>query len=339
MKDVLKVLQKLKQGSVENIYMLHGTEHYFMEQFKQGLERTLKEKINEDIFSYDLREIPIQNVVHDAETIPFFNEHKLIYVNNPIFFKVKQEKLPLTHDLSKLEKLLTNPPSFSTIVFIAPYEKLDARKKITKLMKKHTVVNCHPIKQHEIKNWIGKLSKMYKITIQQDAVALLETEFGTNIYILKNEIEKLALYVGENGTVTEEIALQMISSSLTNNALQLVDAVLNKNLQQAIAIYKDLAKMREDPIGLIALLAFQFRTIFQVKLMKEKGIPNQHIQQQLKAHPYVIKLASERSTRFSHHTLEKIISELTNADTMIKRGQMNIDIAFEWLLYKLIYVS
>src|SRR5690625_598573 len=337
--DVLKVLQKLKQGSIENMYMLQGTEHYFIEQFKEGLEKTLKEKINDEVFSYDLREIPIQDVVHDAETIPFFNEHKLIYVNNPIFLKVKQEKLQFVHELNIFENLLNNPSTISTIVFITPYEKLDVRKKITKLMNKHTTVNCHPIKQHEIRSWIGKLAKTYHITIQQEAAVLLEAEFGTNIYFLKNEIEKLALFVGENGTVSKEIALQMISSSLTNNALQLVDAVLNKNLQQAIVIYKDLAKMREDPIGLIALLAYQFRTIFQVKLMKEKGIPNQQILQQLKAHPYVIKLASERSIRFSHNTLEKIMSELTNTDTIIKREQMNMEIAFEWLLYKLINVK
>jgi len=337
--DVIKVLKKMKHGTIDNVYILQGTEQYFIEQFKNGLENLLKEKVNDEVFSYDLREIPVQDVVHDAETIPFFNEHKLIYVNHPIFLKPKPDKLPFVHDLSKLENLLHNPPSFTTLVIIAPYEKLDGRKKITKLMKKHSIIDCQPIKQNETRSWIGQLAKNNKITIDREAAELLETEFETNIYILKSEIEKLALFVGKNGIVTREIALQIISSSLTSNALHLVDAVLNKNLQQAIIIYKDLVKMREDPIGLIALLAFQFRTIFQVKLMREKGYPNQRIQQELKVHPYMVKLASERSVRFSNDTLKQIMGELAHTDAIIKRGQMNMEIAFEWLLYKLINVK
>src|SRR5690625_3790739 len=184
MLDVIKVLQKMKNGTIDNIYILHGTEQYFIEQFKHGLESALKDKVNDEVFSYDLREIPIQDVVHDAETIPFFNEHKLIYVNHPIFLKVKQERLPFEHDLSQLESLLNNPPPFSTLVIIAPYEKLDGRKKITKLIREHTVVNCQPIKQNEIKSWIIKLAKDYQITIQQDTVDLLETEISTNKYVL-----------------------------------------------------------------------------------------------------------------------------------------------------------
>src|SRR5699024_6309817 len=121
----------------------------------------------------------------------------------------------------------------------------------------------------------------------------------SNLYILQKELNKLAIYVGENRKVTKEIAEQMISPSNTFNALQFVDAVLKRDLQQAIRIFKELEKMNEEPIGLIALLAYQFRITFQVKLLKQKGYHLDRMKSELNVHPYVVQLALERSNIFS----------------------------------------
>lgn len=179
------------------------------------------------------------------------------------------------------------------------------------------------------------IAKSLEINVSDETFMLLESEFASNLYMLQKEMEKLALHVGKGNTVTKEIADDVISPSNTYNALQLVDAVLTRNLHQAIKIFKDLEKMNEDPIGMIALLAYQFRVIFQVKLLKDKGYPLQRIQSEVKVHPYVVKLAVERSKYFNQSRLSQIINELTNVDTKIKRGIMDKSIAFELLLYEL----
>lgn len=157
----------------------------------------------------------------------------------------------------------------------------------------------------------------------------------TNLQLIENEIGKLALYVGKGGEVTWEIVRDTISTSLTHNALELVDAVLNKDLHRAIIIYKDLEMMRQEPIALVALLAYQFRNILQVKILKEQGASNQAIQREIKVHPYVIKLAAERARRFSYEQLNMIITALMETDAGIKQGSMDKNIAFELLLFQL----
>lgn len=337
MSDINKAIQAIQSGKVDSVYLLHGTEYYFIEQFKNKLLETLKHDVDEDITTYDLQEVAIQEVLTDVETLPFFNEKKLIFANEPVFLKTKQDKLTVTHDLKSLEQYLNDPAPYSILVLVAPYEKLDERKKLTKLLKKEAVVvNCNSIKDAALRKWIQHIAGNYRIKLNEAACLRLEAEFHSNLYMMEKEIEKLALFVGEGGEVTQEIAENLISTSLNNNALQLVDAVLTKNLHEAIKIYKDLEKMKEDPIGLIALLAYQFRIIFQVKLLRKKGYPNQRIQSEVKVHPYVIKLASERSTQFSEKMLTNIMNELTNTDTTIKRGKMEKGMAFELLLYKLI---
>ncbi len=337
MSSLHQVISDLKKGQLHPVYLLYGTEQYFIERFKHNLIHTLVNEISDDITTYDLTDVSIQDVIVDAETFPFFNEKKLIITNEPTFLKTKPDNISIQHDVKKLEMYLDNPAEFSVMVIIASFEKLDERKKITKILKQKAVtVDCNPIKDKELRKWIQFMAKQHQITVDEEAMFLLETEFGNNLYLLQQEMEKLALFIGEQGNVTSEVVKNVVSSTLTFNALELVDAVLKKELHTAIKIYKDLEKQKEEPIGLIALLAYQFRVIFQVKLLKQKGFANQQIQKEIKVHPYVVQLAAKRSASFSEERLSAIIHELTNADIAIKSGKMDKGLAFEMLLYHII---
>lgn len=337
MANLQEALKEIKSGKISSFYLLYGTERYFFDQFKNELLNTIGTDNSEDVVTtYDLLETAIQDVMNDAETIPFFTDKKVIFAENAIFLKSKPDKLQITHDVSALESYVNNQVDYTILVITAPYEKLDERKKLTKLLKqKATVINCNPIHHRQLKAWILQIANEYKIILTEEAIDLLEAEYSTQLHLLNKEIEKLALFVGEGGEVTKEIAQNLISTSLTFDALELVDAVLKRDLFRAIKIYRELMKRENDPIGLIALLAYQFRTIFQVKLLKQKSYSNQRIQSELKIHPYVVKLASQRSANFHERTLMKMMDALTETDTMIKRGKADKDIAFEMLLYKL----
>lgn len=336
MKKVEQIIQAMKKGNMEPIYLLSGPEYYFVEQFKNAVSQLAGSDSNEETVYYDLRETAIQDVLADAETIPFFAEKKIIYAEHPVFLKTKQEKISVEHDLAFLESYLKDPAPYTSLIFIAPYEKLDARKKMTKLLKKQaTEVDCQAIKGQELKRWVNEMAAKHQIKISNDAFLFMESELSTNLFLMEKEIEKISLYVGEHGEVTEEIAFEMMSTSLNQSALTLVDTVLKGDLAAAIKIYKELEKMKEDPIGLIALLAYQFRIMYQVKLLRGKGYSVQSIQSEINVHPYVVKLAEERSRNYHENHLAFIMNELAETDTLIKQGKMDKAIAFEMLLYHL----
>lgn len=336
----MEAIQKIKRNQIQSVYMLRGTEQYFIDLFKSAIQKQLQEKVNDDFVTIDLTEVAVQDVIIDAETLPFFNEHKLIFALDPTFLKTKAEKTPLQHDLARLEQYVQSPAPFTTLVIIAPYEKIDERKKISKLLKKHvTNVDCQPIKQSELRKWMQQIASAYEVTFDEQVLALLESEFESNLFMLQKEMEKLATFAGENHHVTIQDTYELMSQSLTGNALQLVDAVLKRNMKDAFIIYKNIQKMGEEPIGLIALLGSQFRNILQAKILKQKGYPLQMIQSEIKAHPYAVKLAVERSNAYHVNQLEKMISLLTRTDEKMKRGEMEQNIAFEMLLYDLIHLS
>lgn len=127
----------------------------------------------------------------------------------------------------------------------------------------------------------------------------------------------------------------LISHTLHNSSLRLVDAVLAKDIRKAIAIYHDLLKMKEEPIAMVALLAYQFRTLFRVKLLKQKGYSQAQMQKQLGIHPFVVKLAMTRESKFTVDQLSLFMDKLANTDAIMKQGKMDKELAFDLLLYEL----
>ena len=315
--DALKEIQKNKHIPV---ILLYGEEDYFIQQLKRRIiEQTFHEYVDdhEEISTYDLEEVPIEVVIQDAETYPFFHSKKLIFAYHPIFLTSAKKSLPIEHNLQVLEQYL-----------------LDRRRKLTKLFNKTSLIaHCDHIRDRDIEKWIHHIADHYRVTVERGAVEVLGSKFLSNLQIMDKEIEKLATYVGEKGVITKEIVQELSAHSLEYSALQLVDAVLDKNLVEAMEIYKQLMKMDEEPIALIGLLSFQFRTIMMVKILRKQGYNERQMQKRIGAHPYVIKLARKRDQRFSDESLKHIINLLAETDAHMKQGTDDPQIAFERLLF------
>ncbi|WP_037985740.1 DNA polymerase III subunit delta [Thalassobacillus devorans] len=340
--NYVETMKKINKKQFTSIYLLYGTETYLIQDIKQKILKNALSEEDQDVnvSYYDLEEVPIEDVITDAETYPFFGERKVIIADNPVFMKAKPDKLPFEHDIEALQAYLENPVDYTILVITAPYEKLDERKKTFKQFKKNgEIVPCQPVREWNMDEWIQSIAKEMGIQVPKELHELFIQEIGTNLMVLRSEMEKLALNVEENGMVTRETAEELLSHSAEASGLKLVDAVMERDLSKAIHLYKDLSRMNEDPIALTALLASQFRIIFQAKILKQKGYAQNQMRQYIQAHPYVIKMAMKREQYFSLHELEQIMDQLTETDQQIKQGKVEKSLAFELLLYRMINIK
>lgn len=337
--DYFKAIETIKKEKLQSLYLLYGTESYLIEAINEKLisNGLAPEDRESNIIRYDLEETTIQDVIMDVETYPFFGERKIIFAYNPLFLTAKQDKTNIDHNVASLQQYIEQPVDYSTLVLIAPYEKLDERKKIIKSLKNQaTMIECEEVKAWNIDRWIDHLAKTLHIDLEKPVYELLVQETGTNLLMLQKELDKLATYVGRNGTVTIAIAEELIAHQANTSGLKLVDAVIAKDLNKAIQIFKDLERMNEEVIALVALLASQFRTLYHVKILMQKGYGQKQMAQYLKVHPYVVKMAMGREKKFSRKLLESTIDACATTDASIKQGKIDKVLAFELLLYQLI---
>lgn len=319
------------------IYLLYGNERFLIEEKRKTL---IGHDIDDiDINIYDMTEFPIEMALEDAETLPFLSDRRIVIVKNP-FFLTSENKLAsqteVEHDLKRLEQYLENPSSYATVIFEAPYAKLDERKKIVQLLKKSAqVIEANTLQQKEVYAWIHNESRKLKIEMDEDAVKQLYSLVGNDLQRLKNELEKLSLYAGEQRTVTKEAIDLLVARTLEDNIFVLVDHVVNKRMDEAFQTMLDLFDQKEEPIKIVALLARQFRIIAQVHALRNKGYTAKQMASYLKLHPFVIQKTMQQANKFSRSECHRMIQNLAEADYCMKTGKYDKHLLLEIILTKI----
>lgn len=334
---VLDVWKNIKKGQFAPIYLLYGTEAYLINETKQLLiEHILQEDEMDFNFSqFDLEETPVETALEDVETLPFMGERRLVFMQNPFFLTAEKSKSKVEHNVKRLEAYLSDPVPYSIVVLTAPYEKLDERKKITKELKRKAVlVEAKKLGDRELKGWVSERVSGYGVQIDDQATELLLELAGTNLMMLTNELDKMALYVEDEKRITVEVVEKLVAKSLEQNIFTLVDSVLQRKMESAMTILHDLLRQNEEPIKILSVMAGQVRLMYQVKELSRQGYSQQKIAGQLRVHPYRVKLALEKTGKFQEQELLGIIGDLAEADYKMKTGQADKAITLELLLLK-----
>jgi DNA polymerase III subunit delta len=335
---VFDIWKQIKAKKFAPIYLLYGAESFLINETKQLLVNNLlhEEELDFNLSSYDLAETPIEAALEDAETLPFMGERRLILLHNPVFLTAEKTREKTEHNLSKLEAYIKEPAPYSVLVFIAPYEKLDERKKLTKELKKTaSILEAKKLNEGELKSWMKERASYNGVQIEGKAAELMLTLAGPNLFMLTSEIDKMAMYLGNSGTIDIKTVEMLVSRSLEQNIFTLVDKVVNRKIDEALRIYYDLLKLNEEPIKILSILTGQFRLIYQVKELAARGYGQQQIASFLKVHPFRIKLAAGQAHQFKEEELKKIIAMLADADYQMKTGGMNKELIIELFLLKL----
>lgn len=318
-----KVWRDIQKGNIAPVYLLVGEEAYYVDETINRLRAALGGEDGE-YAQFDCAEQPVDFVMDEADTIPFFSDRKLVVARNASFLRATEKgKEKIEHDLARLEAWLTHPTEQSVTVFVAPYEKLDERKKVTKLMKQHALIlEAQVPKDNDLAVWIQSEIAAQQGQITDDAVGKLIDMVGSNMLQLRMEIEKLLLFVGDQTVQVEDVE-NLVAKTLEHDAFKMLNAYLARDFATAVTIYHDLLRQKEEPIMLVGLLASNIRTMNHVYYLQKKGYHPQQIAKQLKIHPYRVKLMVENRQRPSEERLLQALHRLADVDLKLKTSGGN----------------
>ncbi|CAM3815468.1 DNA polymerase III subunit delta [Mesobacillus zeae] len=334
---MLDIWKQIKQKQIQPIYLVYGTESFLINETKQLLIGNIldDEELDFNLSVYDLEETALEEALEDAETLPFIGEKRLVILQNPVFLTSEKSK-KAEHNVSKLEAYIKEPAPYTVLVFLAPYEKLDERKKVTKELKRNAVVaEAKRLTEPELKKWIKERAVQNSVEFSEGAIELMLTLAGTNLSMLTSEVDKLALYAGKGSRIEADVVDKLVSRSLEQNIFNLVEKVVHRKIGDALIIYHDLLKQNEEPLKILSIIAGQFRLIYQVKELTRKGYGQQQAAGILKVHPFRVKLAAGQARYFSEQELAEIMGMLADGDYQMKTGGLKKELIIEMILFKL----
>lgn len=342
-REVKKVLtvetlkKNIKNKMTSPIYLIWGTEHYLAEDAIQTITSLLSpDEKDFNLSVHNLDEISVQEVIEDAETMPFLGDRRVVIMKNAVFLTAAKDKAKIEHDLKVFEQYIQNPTEYTTLVIVVPNEKLDERKKIVKQVKAQSeIIQVSQLSNETAEKWLLKEAESSGVTIEKEAIELLLSRLGTKMAVLAKEMEKMALFVGENGRITKETVDRLVARTLEDDVFGLVDHVVHKRTEQALRSFYDLMKQNQEPIQIHALITRQFRIINGIKELSKKGYGEKQIASLLKLHPYAVKLASKHAKQFDETFLRDCLSDFAETDYKLKTGQMDKTLLLEMEIVKL----
>ena len=311
------------------IYILYGTINYLInKEISKIIEDNNIDEIN--INKYDLTNTYLTDIINDASSMSLFDDKKVIIVNNSYIFTGTTKKA-LEQDSTILENYLNNINDNTILIFIVNNDKLDERKKITKLVKK-----IGTIKEFNNIDNISLVKELFSdYNISTDNIKYLLERVGDDTTLLATEIGKIKIYKDKDKNITKDDITNLISKSLEVNNFKLIDAIINKNKNEAIMLYQDRIKLNEEPIAIIIALANQIRIMYQVKELYLNGYTENNIASILKIHPYRVKLANQNSKKYDSDILLNYLKQLANLDISIKTGKIDKQLGLELFILAL----
>ncbi|WP_028544894.1 DNA polymerase III subunit delta [Paenibacillus taiwanensis] len=334
--DVKTAVKEIKRGESRSLYVLYGTEKYRMQEFVQLLVDKLIPEEHRDfaITKMDTSEHAIEAVVEEAETMPFLVERKLILVKDHSIFASGKDKLE--HRTDRLLTYMANPLESSIVVFLIQADKLDERKKTVKLAKTAGVVlPFQPFSADELMQWVAKQVETVGSQIDAQGIEALLNNAGTQLQTLSAEIEKLSLYVGPGGLIQADTIEQLITKTTEQNVFQLVEDVIKRRPEQAMQMFRELLKQKEEPIKILALIIRQLRIMLQVKELTSQSFSQQQAASQLGLHPYAVKVAAEQARSHDTASLAIWLAEAAELDYEMKSGRVDKTLGLELLILRI----
>ncbi len=264
--------------------------------------------------------------LNQAMTPPFGAGDRLVWLVNPPLGG--QDSLMFRDEL---ERTLPALPHSSHLLLT--YEgKPDGRSKITKFLQEHAQVEeftlAPPWKTEAIRKIIQQTAQQLRISLSREAIDLLVDAVGNDTRQLVNELKKLKLYVGSEGSAKTLVSVNAaqvaaLVSTTQQSALELANTARQGLTDKALGLVEELLRHNEPPLKISATLIKQFRTWLWVKLLQDAGERDERVIAKAAdiANPKRIYFLSQDVKSISQQQLQQTLSILLDLEAALKQGQ------------------
>lgn len=324
--NAMKSLQEdIKNQEFKRVYLLFGEEEYLKQQYKSRLKKALAPEEEDMNYSYfEGKKTEPREVIGLAETMPFFADRRVIFLEDTGFFKNQCQDLP---------EYLAELPDYLCMIFVE--KEVDKRSRMYKAVKKYGRIVDFSVQDTEtIMRWVlgilGREGK--KITRREMELFLGKT--GNDMGNIEKELEKLICFTMGREVITAEDIEAVCTVQISNHIFDMIRAVTEKKQKRALDLYYDLLALKEPPMRILFLLARQFNLIMQVKELSQAGYDQSRISKQTGLQPFVVRNYSAYARKYSTEALRSAVEECVRTEEKVKTGYMTDAMSVELLLVK-----
>lgn len=338
-KDLFK---ELKQGEVGSLYLFTGDEQLMI---RQAVEMLKNQIINPEYSDFNLvwldgEESPPDKLFGAMETLPFFQDRKLVIVKDAPYFKSSQDKLN-DAQRERLEALLANPANDTVLVFLAP--QTDKRKRVSKaLIAKGQWVSFDKLERSDFEKWVAKQAESAGIKLPpaelkylMDVSGYLDKGSELTLLDIGSNLERLFGYAGTAPAVTRGHIDAIFEKPLEYNIFAMVDHIAEGNVSQALGMLRELQQDGEAEIKIQFMIARHYRILLRIQLNKETGVSEKEMASKVGVPPFLVKKYISQANRIGFAGIKKALEQILESDRAMKTGRLDMQVGLEMLIVRL----
>lgn len=299
-------------------YLLIGNEIYGQNQRKKQLIEqyvSIDDQMNLTYYNEDANN-DIRQLIIQCQTYPFLSDYRVIVYENPSF--IFDSKLLDAKQQQVLVDYLSNPVE-TTVLIMVINKTVNSNSLIYKKISKYfKIEKFDKLSQNDFEKLVRDDLKTNSVNISKDALELLLSRLDNDVEKYKNELNKLLTYGIE---LDYQDIDYLINQPIENDIFKLTNAINQNDLAASLKVYRDLlTNNKNDVLSIIGLLASQYRSMSQVKLLSQLGYNNAQIAAKLNVSAGSVYYKLRDSLNLSAKELMNKLNQLAILDESIKSG-------------------
>ena len=321
---------KSKTDSKELIYVIAGNDAGLVNiEYEKLIDKLLEpDQRAMCLLNADASRASITEILDELRTLPFVADKRVV--------TVKQADDFISENRSLLEKYFDEPcPTGILILTVSSWQSN------TKLAKKLASGKGKLISFSETKAWqlpqklMNYCVETYDKQISKAAAELLVELSGDSLASLYGEVDKLALYVGDEKFIKPSHVEALVGHNRLFNAFAVIDAIAANNAGLAVSRLREMfEKDRSAEFTFVGAFAYHLRRMFAAKAMLDDGVSTNSVASKLRIWGNKEGFFAQLR-KMSLNQIGSYISQLAQTDYEIKTGRTNPRIAAEKLAFKL----
>lgn len=310
------------------VILLHGDEHLLMEEVAAKIRSTClnKKTIPFNLDVYHAPEASPSDVIRSSQTLPVMSEKRLVIVKGASRWNSKE--------LEGFLPYLKDPVPTTCLLFISG--KIDLRISFVKTVKSRGLcVQVRRLYEEEIRQWIQRRVEGREKQISSDAASFIVEHCGRELTSISSELEKVLLFCESNKRIDLEDVQEVISDTRVWTVFEFIDKLGRKEAVKALDILNRMIEEGVSPLGILGMVARQFRLIWRAKEILRKGGKRAEIGGKLKLAPFQTRPLLAQLNAFSEEELEQAFSILLQVDCALKSSRISRGGALEVMTMKL----
>ncbi len=320
---IRELKSQLKSGQVGNLYVLYGTENYLKQYYVEWIDKVLA--LSNPMFNYAM--IKGENPNHDSisafiDSPPMMDERKYLCLKNSRIFKSANED-----DKKFWKDIFSNLPPYLTLVFSE--EEVDKRSVLFKAADKNG--NCVEFKTVDVATICSFISlelRKYQKNMDKETMLYFIDKVGDQLEDVVSELNKLISYASGR-SITKRDVDTVVSVTLQNRVFAMIDAIMNRQTDQAMLLLKELKTLNEPYQKISYLTVMSFERLLKARILLDQKTPMPAIISAMELGPYIAKKYIAAAKNFPKEKLIAIMKGFADSDYDLRSG-----IGDEWFAYE-----